>query len=245
MAKVFSLFINAWLILSTDKYYQPSTHSRYAASSDGAVVLEGFFLENLMGNDRILRLRRHANRPGEGQARPRTFPPISSCPFLSSLLFSCSQLSSRLSYTLNSNRRGLLHRLIQTRRLHQSRSIRLSKALTSDHHTTPAPIIFNRYCWKSQCIAALDTGCARTSRPHWYAHALVKGRASYENPCRPLCFVSFLSFLLLLLSSSTHLSSCLSFHRLVTINHSFHLRLIQNFVSPLKLFHSATENPHF
>ena len=49
-------------------------------------------------------------------------------------------------------------------------------------------------------MAALDAGCARTTRPHWYAYPLVKGRASYEKYFTPLSFFppspSSLNFLL-------------------------------------------------
>ena len=54
-------------------------------------------------------------------------------------------------------------------------------------------------------MAALDAGCARTTRPHWYTYSLVNGRASYENVFTPLFvyFFSFLFFLSHLLSSFT------------------------------------------
>jgi len=35
-------------------------------------------------------------------------------------------------------------------------------------------------------MAALDVGCARTTMPHGYTYALVKGHASYQNVFTPL-----------------------------------------------------------
>jgi len=72
-------------------------------------------------------------------------------------------------------------------------------------------------------IAPLGVGCARTPRPHWYACALAKGRASYEKNSHPC--LSSLPILSLHLSSCTQLSSILSY-RLITINHDLYLHLI-------------------
>ena len=49
-------------------------------------------------------------------------------------------------------------------------------------------------------MAALDAGCAGTTWPHWYAYALVKGRASFKNVLTPLSFFPscLFSFFLLL-----------------------------------------------
>ena len=88
-------------------------------------------------------------------------------------------------------------------------------------------------------MAALDTRCARTTRPHWYVYALAKRCASYKilsHPCP--------SFLLVL----SHTSSFLSLHFFLKyfLSSTQHSQLWYssphniNFVSPLKPFHSAT-----
>ena len=83
-------------------------------------------------------------------------------------------------------------------------------------------------------MAALDAGCARPSRPHWYSYALAKRTQSmkmFSHPC--------LSFLSLSASSTPLLSSSLSFSL------TYHNQLSSssphntNFVSPLKPFHST------
>jgi len=79
-------------------------------------------------------------------------------------------------------------------------------------------------------MAALDAGCARTTRPHWYTYALVKGRASYENVSTSLSvFLSFLPVPSPSFSFSFHFtsSSSLSFLRLGTVNYGLHLRIIR------------------
>jgi len=81
-------------------------------------------------------------------------------------------------------------------------------------------------------MAALDTGCAHTTRPHWYTYALVKGRASYGNVFTPLSFsLPFLPVPSLSSSFFFHFtsSSCLSFLQLNRNNYDLHLRITQTF----------------
>ena len=79
-------------------------------------------------------------------------------------------------------------------------------------HSPSPTLIIVRYVGSHSIMAALDVGCARTPRPHWYAYALVNGRAIHEN-----FFISYpcLSFFPLFPPSSFFLftsSPSLSFH---------------------------------
>ena len=83
-------------------------------------------------------------------------------------------------------------------------------------------------------MAALDegsVGCARTTRPHWYAYALVNDAQTmqvvFTHPCL-LLFV-FLSVFLFRLLFSFYLtfSSSFSFLQLNTVNYGLHLGIIQ------------------
>ena len=77
-------------------------------------------------------------------------------------------------------------------------------------------------------MAALDAGCAHTSRPHWYTYALVKGHASHENLFTPLSsFLLVLSLSLSFFLFTSLLSLIHSFLQLITINYDPHLRIIQ------------------
>ena len=83
-------------------------------------------------------------------------------------------------------------------------------------------------------MAAIDSECARISWLHWYAYALVKGPASYQNVFTPLPFFpSSLSSLSLFLSLHQPFSRH-SFHQLelITINHGFHLNFNTNLSNP-------------
>ena len=101
-------------------------------------------------------------------------------------------------------------------------------------------------------MAALDAGCGRISRAHQYTQVLAKGRASYEKGFT--LFLSFLSFLSLLLPSTSLLSSS---HQLTTINYHPHPRIIQTlclhlshstplrYVKPSPLIITSTSNTVF
>ena len=88
---------------------------------------------------------------------------------------------------------------------------------------------------ETNVMAAFDVGCSRTSRPHWYAYALVKGSASYGKVFTPPFF--FPSCPLSLLSSFALLSSSLPFHQPITTNHDLHPHLIQTLY--LRVGHST------
>ena len=81
-------------------------------------------------------------------------------------------------------------------------------------------------------MAALDAGCVRTTRPHWYAYALNDAQAMKIVFTPPqavsLCLLPVLS----LSSSFSHhftSSSSLSFLQLNTINYDLHLCIIHTF----------------
>ena len=76
-------------------------------------------------------------------------------------------------------------------------------------------------------MAALDTGCACTSRPHWYAYALGKGHASHESVFTSLSFFPPSPFSFSLSFFHVTSPSSLSFLQLNTINYDLHLRIIQ------------------
>jgi len=90
-------------------------------------------------------------------------------------------------------------------------------------------------------MTALDAGCARSTRPHWYAYALAKGRASYQKVFTLLFVISW--------GKGSPKESCVERERRrerkdrkerkrnnqlwSSSSHN------TNFVSPLKPFHSA------
>ena len=89
----------------------------------------------------------------------------------------------------------------------------------------------------SSLMVALGVGDARTLRPQLYAYASAKWRTSYEKLLRPCVsflpvLISFYSFL------PVHIfPQVFPFHRVITINHDLHLRLIQTLC--LHLSHST------
>ena len=149
--------------------------------------------------------------------------------FFSLIFFSLSaSLLPQVFPLLQLNAINDLHlRLIQTLFLHLSHSTPLHKTLSINHYLRIE--YFQQVCVGNRIVmTALDAGCARTTRPHWYAYALVKGRASYETVFTPSASLSFLALsLFLLLPSTSLLSLSHSFHQLNTINYHPHPRIIQ------------------
>ena len=126
------------------------------------------------------------------------------------------------------------------------------KISTQENTTIPHPFDFpSPGCYSKRhnvgncsVMAALDAGCARTSRPHWYAYALVKGRLGYENVFTPLSFFPFFPFFpfsSFALSFFLPLYFFTKFFLSFTYHNQFWFSSLHNtkFVSPLKPFHSA------
>jgi len=92
----------------------------------------------------------------------------------------------------------------------------------------------------NRCLmAALDAGCARTTRPHCYAYALVNDAQAMKIVFTPLLAVSLCLLPVLSFSSSfSHhftSSSSLFFLQLNTINYDLHLCIIHTLYLRLSL----------
>jgi len=83
-------------------------------------------------------------------------------------------------------------------------------------------------------MAALDAGCARTTRPHWYAYPLVNDAQAMKIVFTP-CLFLFVSFLFFLSLSLSFVFFLLSLHFFLEFflssthhnNYDLHLRIIQ------------------